>query len=127
MSPYRDVAYRLDPVLWVREVVGVIPTAWQETFLRAPRGAFIMALTARQVGKTTTRPGRLPTLWSFIPARYPSLPVRHSARARKGCGGSAKRYLRPTRNSKATTSMPLNWKTALAFWRCRPMTRIFVV
>ena len=30
------------------------PTAWQENFLRAPRGALILALTARQVGKTTT-------------------------------------------------------------------------
>ena len=29
------------------------PHAWQETFLRAPRGASILALTARQVGKTT--------------------------------------------------------------------------
>ena len=32
---------------------GVTPTKWQETFLRAPRGAFIVALTARQIGKTT--------------------------------------------------------------------------
>jgi Terminase large subunit, T4likevirus-type, N-terminal len=53
MNPNREMAYRLDPVVWVREVVGVNPTAWQEEFLRAPRGAFIMALTARQVGKTT--------------------------------------------------------------------------
>ncbi len=54
MSPLREIAYRLDPVLWVREVLGVTPTAWQQTFLRAPRGASILALTARQVGKTTT-------------------------------------------------------------------------
>jgi Terminase large subunit, T4likevirus-type, N-terminal len=54
MNPLRDIAYRLDPVLWVREVLGVTPTPWQEAFLRAPRGASILALTARQVGKTTT-------------------------------------------------------------------------
>jgi Terminase large subunit, T4likevirus-type, N-terminal len=54
MSVYRHIAYRLDPVLWVRQVLGVTPTAWQEQFLRAPRGASIAALTARQVGKTTT-------------------------------------------------------------------------
>jgi len=54
MSPYRDIAYRLDPVLWVRQVLGVTSAAWQETFLRSPRGAFMMALTARQIGKTTT-------------------------------------------------------------------------
>ena len=59
MSVYRDIAYRLDPVPWVRQVLGVTPTAWQEEFLRAPRGASIAALTARQVGKTTThRPRR---------------------------------------------------------------------
>jgi hypothetical protein len=54
MSPEREIAYRLDPALWVREVLGVVPAAWQETFLRAPRGASILALTARQAGKTTT-------------------------------------------------------------------------
>ena len=53
MSAEREIAYRLDPVLWVREVLGVTPTAWQETFLRAPRGTSILALTARQIGKTT--------------------------------------------------------------------------
>jgi hypothetical protein len=53
MSAIREIAYRLDPALWVREVLGATPTAWQDKFLRAPRGAFIMALTARQVGKTT--------------------------------------------------------------------------
>lgn len=54
MSPNREIAYRLDPALWVRNVLGVTPAAWQERFLRAPRGASIIALTARQVGKTTT-------------------------------------------------------------------------
>jgi hypothetical protein len=54
MSELRDIAYRLDPVPWVREVLKMEPTPWQETFLRAPRGASLLALTARQVGKTTT-------------------------------------------------------------------------
>ena len=54
MSHLREIAYRVDPVPWVREVLGVTPTPWQETFLRAPRGASILALTGRQVGKTTT-------------------------------------------------------------------------
>jgi Terminase large subunit, T4likevirus-type, N-terminal len=53
MSAIREIAYRLDPVLWVQEVLGVAPNNWQQTFLRAPRGAFIMALTARQFGKTS--------------------------------------------------------------------------
>src|SRR5689334_10450939 len=50
----RELAYRVDPVPWARDIVGITPTAWQEAFLRAPRGASIAALTARQVGKTTT-------------------------------------------------------------------------
>src|SRR5262245_13121595 len=54
MSNLHEVAYRLDPTLWVRKVLGVEPTKWQEDFLRAPRGASILALTARQCGKTTT-------------------------------------------------------------------------
>jgi len=49
----REVAYQIDPALWVVEVLGVEPTAWQAQFLRAPLGASIIALTARQVGKTT--------------------------------------------------------------------------
>jgi hypothetical protein len=53
MSPQRELAYRIDPALWVREALGDEPQTWQEQFLRAPKGASIIALTARQVGKTT--------------------------------------------------------------------------
>src|ERR1700757_1174222 len=54
MSKLREVAYRIDPALWVKEVVGVEPADWQKDFLRAKRGASIIVLTARQAGKTTT-------------------------------------------------------------------------
>jgi hypothetical protein len=53
MSRLREIAYRFDPVTWVREVLGVGPSAWQAEFLRAPQGSSLLALTARQVGKTT--------------------------------------------------------------------------
>jgi hypothetical protein len=53
MSKPRELAYRIDPALWVRQVLEVEPMPWQEQFLRAPQGASIIALTARQVGKTT--------------------------------------------------------------------------
>jgi Terminase large subunit, T4likevirus-type, N-terminal len=53
MNKLRELAYRLDPATWVREVLGVEPQPWQAQFLRAPLGASILALTARQVGKTT--------------------------------------------------------------------------
>jgi Terminase large subunit, T4likevirus-type, N-terminal len=54
MNNLREIAYRIDPVQWVRETLDMTPTPWQETFLRSPQGASILALTARQVGKTTT-------------------------------------------------------------------------
>jgi hypothetical protein len=37
----------------VRERLNVTPAPWQDIFLRVPRGASVLALTARQVGKTT--------------------------------------------------------------------------
>jgi hypothetical protein len=63
----RELAYRMDPVVWVREIVGVEPTAWQQSFLRAPRGASIAALTARQVGKTTTAAWAIAHAMLFYP------------------------------------------------------------
>src|SRR5215510_6261619 len=67
MSSLREVAYRLDQALWVREVLGVNPTKWQEDFLRAPRGASILALTARQCGKTTTAAWAMANAALFMP------------------------------------------------------------
>src|SRR5499433_2462072 len=67
MSNLREVAYRLDPALWVRKVLGVEPTEWQEKFLRAPRGASILALTARQCGKTTTAAWAMAHAALFVP------------------------------------------------------------
>jgi hypothetical protein len=54
MTNLCHAAYKLDPALWVLDVVGQTPAPWQQTFLRARRSASILALTARQVGKTTT-------------------------------------------------------------------------
>lgn len=54
MNSPREFAYKLNPALWAREVLDVQPAAWQRKFLLAPRGASLLALTARQVGKTTT-------------------------------------------------------------------------
>jgi cobalamin biosynthesis protein CobD/CbiB len=54
MSKLREIAYRLDPVTWVKEILKVTPTPWQEEFLRGHLGAAILVLSARQAGKTTT-------------------------------------------------------------------------
>ena len=43
------------------------PTAWQEQFLRAPRGHRFLALTARQVGKTTTAAWAIAHFMIFTP------------------------------------------------------------
>ena len=67
MNNLREIAYRVDPVLWVREILGMTPTAWQQTFLRSPRGASILALTARQVGKTTTAAWAIAHSMLFMP------------------------------------------------------------
>jgi hypothetical protein len=67
MNKLREAAYRLDPVLWVREVLAVCPTKWQQTFLRSPRGASILVLTARQVGKTTAAAWVIAHSMLFIP------------------------------------------------------------
>ncbi|HET7190531.1 MAG TPA: terminase family protein [Pseudolabrys sp.] len=48
-----EAAYRLDPALWMHEVLAIKPHDWQRKFLQAPRGASIVVLTARQVGKST--------------------------------------------------------------------------
>jgi hypothetical protein len=67
MSEYSEIAYRLDPVPWVSNVIGVTPEPWQETFLRAPRGSSLLALTARQVGKTTTAAWAIAHAMLFTP------------------------------------------------------------
>jgi hypothetical protein len=67
MNNLRDVAYRLDPVPWVREILGIVPSSWQETFLRAAPAASLLALTARQVGKTTTAAWAIAHTMVFTP------------------------------------------------------------
>jgi hypothetical protein len=53
MKKLIQIAHLLDPVVWATDVLGITPQEWQEPFLRAPRGASILVLTSRQVGKTT--------------------------------------------------------------------------
>ncbi len=54
MTRLHNLAYKLDPALWVKKVLGIEPAPWQREFLLAPQGASILVLTGRQVGKTTT-------------------------------------------------------------------------
>ncbi len=67
MNNLHELAYRLDPARWVRDVLGVVPAPWQEELLRAPRGASILALTARQIGKTTAAAWAMAHTAVFMP------------------------------------------------------------
>jgi hypothetical protein len=67
MNIQTELAYRVDPALWVKNVLGVTPMPWQETFLRTPQNASILALTARQVGKTTTAAWAIAHCMLFTP------------------------------------------------------------
>jgi Terminase large subunit, T4likevirus-type, N-terminal len=67
MNSLREIAYQLDPARWVRDVLGVEPAPWQEELLRAPRGASILALTARQSGKTTAAAWAMAHTAVFMP------------------------------------------------------------
>jgi Terminase large subunit, T4likevirus-type, N-terminal len=67
MSQVKDLAYAIDPALWVRKVLGVEPAPWQAQFLRAPGGASIIVLTARQVGKTTAAAWAIAHCMLFMP------------------------------------------------------------
>jgi hypothetical protein len=67
MTKLHDLAYKLDAALWVKDVASVEPAPWQRQFLLAPRGASILALTARQVGKTTTAAWVIAHQMTFFP------------------------------------------------------------
>ena len=82
MNNLRELAFRVDPVLWVREVLGEEPAPWQEELLRAPRGASILALTARQSGKTTAAAWAMAHAAVFMPR---SLSVGRLPRATPEC------------------------------------------
>jgi Terminase large subunit, T4likevirus-type, N-terminal len=67
MTNVREIAYRVDPVLWVREELGMTPNKWQEEFLRAPRGSSHLVLTSRQVGKSTAAAWAMAHAAVFMP------------------------------------------------------------
>jgi hypothetical protein len=88
MNSLRETAYRIDPVLWVNEVLGLEPAAWQAEYLRAPLGASILALTARQVGKTTAAAWGIAHFMCFTPVVRIATPPR----VPKPCGRCAMTY-----------------------------------
>src|SRR5215831_2984843 len=53
MNTALEAAHRIDPALWMQDVLGIKPHAWQKKFLLQPLGASIAILSSRQVGKTT--------------------------------------------------------------------------
>ena len=67
MNGLRKAAYQIDPALWVQDCLASAPAEWQKKFLRARGGASILALTARQVGKTTTAAWAIAHHMTFYP------------------------------------------------------------
>jgi hypothetical protein len=67
MNRHHELAYKLDPALWIRSLDRIAPALWQRRFLRAPRGASVLVLTARQVGKTTTAAWAIAHQMTFFP------------------------------------------------------------
>jgi Terminase large subunit, T4likevirus-type, N-terminal len=66
----REALFEVAPDMWVEHIIGIRPDAWQRQLLRSPPGSQLIALTARQSGKTqsacwlashiaTFRPGSL--------------------------------------------------------------------
>ena len=83
MKTHREIAYRLDPALWVQEVLGITPHDLAGEFLRAPRGASILVLTARQVGKTTAAAWPWRIRQCSCRDRYRSSPVPRNGKVPK--------------------------------------------
>ena len=122
MSKLRDVAYQIDPALWVRQVLGVEPAPWQEQFLRAPKGASIIVLTARQVGKTTAAAWAVAHYMLFTPGGLSVIACpsqRQSAEAVRRI-----RDILITVNSGFRTDnvYALELKNGSRVWRCRAAT-----
>ena len=118
----RNAAYQIDPVLWVREVLGVNPTAWQETFLRAQRGASILALTARQVGKTTTAAWAIAHAMLFMPGSLSVIACPAQRQSAEAVRRVREILVKVGAKLVATMFMRSNWTMARACWHCRAAT-----
>ena len=53
MNTLREIAFRIDPVLWVREILGITPTNGRSHFCGRNVVPPLLVLTSRQFGKTT--------------------------------------------------------------------------
>ena len=69
MNTHREIAYRVDLALWVQDVLGMSPTHDGRRNFCALRKAHPLALTARQVGKTTAAAWELRISWFLLPGR----------------------------------------------------------
>src|SRR2546421_332646 len=58
MNELHELAYRIDPALWGRKMLGMDPAPWEQQFLRAPLGASISAPSTRRGGSAFSRSDR---------------------------------------------------------------------
>ena len=107
----RELAYRIDPALWVQSTFsGVDTRAWQAQFLRAPRGASIIVLTARQVGKTTAAAWAIAHFMLFTPGGLSVI----ACPAQRQSAEAVRRVRNPdhvgAEAQESTMSMGSNWR-----------------
>jgi hypothetical protein len=120
-SAVQQIAHAIDPALWVRQQLQLTPMRWQDSFLRAPRGASILALTARQVGKTTAAAWAIAHMMLFKPG---SLSVIACPAQRQSAEAVRRVHviLVKLRAKIKTTSMRSNSTAVPGCWRCRAAT-----
>jgi hypothetical protein len=90
MNNLREVAYLIDPVLWVREVLVLNPPPWQERLKGAPRRIHSGADWAPDRQDHTSPPGQWQTALVHCLVRSAWLLALRNARALKQSGASAK-------------------------------------
>ena len=95
------------------------PTAWQQTFLRSPRGASILALTARQVGKTTTAAWAIAHSMLFTPGSLSVIACPAQRQSAEAVRRVREALSKPAPNLRATTSTASSLTMDHGFWRCR--------
>ena len=120
MNTIRETAYRIDPVLWVREILGVTPaTLAGDIFASATRG--IHSCADRATGWQDHHRGMGDCAFHAFYARIVVCDWLSGATPKCGSRAPGARRLSSRRalNSRATMSSGWSSRTDHASWRCR--------
>ena len=98
--------------------MGINPHDWQKTFLRAPRGASIAVLTARQVGKTTAAAVGMAHSAVFMPGSLSVIACPSQNQSAEALRKVRDMVLMAGANSRLTMCSGSSLPTVRAYWRC---------